>query len=177
MIRKFIVILSIASLVGSTIFMVKSAHGADIITDGQIQAIKSQCQELQSTLSRLQQSDILLRTDRGELYRTIANKLMVPLNQRIATNQLDGSQLVAITADYNKTYTKFYDSYSTYAQALTDTTNINCSNQPTQFYDAITKAYDKRAELHAVNQKLVTLATNYRKEFVSFQTKIIKDAK
>lgn len=87
-----------------TVFAVgtlQPARGKDIITDAQIKTIKMHCTDILASLNSLQQNDTLLRHDRGELYRTLSDKLMVPLNQRIASNQLDGADLVKTTANYN----------------------------------------------------------------------------
>ena len=177
MIRKSLVIATFL-LGGFFVFLLaKPAHGADIITDQQIQVIKTNCTDIQATLNRLQQTDLLLRTDRGELYRTVADKLMVPLNQRVASNQLDGGKLVAITASFNTKYSDFYDAYKEYDRALTSASRIDCVKQPTQFYDAVAVARTKRQKLHAANQALVELAAEYQAEFKDFRAQVKKEDK
>lgn len=141
----------------------------DIITDQQLRAIRSQCAELQATLSRIHQSDAVLRHDRGQLYKTIADKLMVPLNQRIASNQLDGSKLVSVTAQFNTTYQEFYDAYKAYEATLSKARDIDCTKNPTQFYDAVAEARKKRTTLYLSSTKLVQLANRYHTEFIGFR--------
>jgi hypothetical protein len=175
MIRKYGLVVA-AIVAGVSLFaLVRPARGVDVITDQQIQAIRTNCTEIQGTLNRLQQSDLLLRTDRGELYRTIADKLMVPLNQRIASNQLDGGKLVDITADFNSKYKEFYNAYKEYDRALVAANEIDCVKQPTQFYDAVAVARDKRRVLGKANEALVALITDYKTEFKSFRGKLNKE--
>lgn len=158
----------------SVLALVRPVQGADVITDQQIEAIRTNCTDIQATLNRLQQSDLLLRTNRGELYRTIADKLMVPLNQRIASNQLDGGELVAITAELNSKYKDFYDAYKVYDVALEAAGQIDCVKRPTQFYDAIAAARVKRQDLYTANQELVQLISDYWTEFSTFKAKLEK---
>lgn len=146
----------------------------DIVTDEQVRAIRAQCTELQATLYRIHQSDAVLRHDRGQLYKTISDKLMVPLNQRIASNQLDGSGLVSITALFNTAYQDFYDDYKVYEQALSSAMEIDCTKNPTQFYDAVADARERRTDLYLSSTKLVQLAVRYHEEFKVFRAEQTK---
>ena len=145
----------------------------DIINDAQITSIRSHCTELQATLNRIRRADTLLRTDRGRIYRTIADKLMVPLNQRIASNQLDGSELVATTAKYDAEYQLFFDAYRIYDVSLAATLSIDCAKQPTTFYDKLSIARDERSKLHDSSGKLIALAKQYRTQFDTFKAGVV----
>jgi len=149
----------------------------DIINDAQITSIRSHCTELQATLNRIRQADTLLRTDRGRIYRAIADKLMVPLNQRIASNKLDGSDLVATTAKYNAEYQLFFDAYRTYDVSLAATLAIDCTKQPTTFYDKLAIARNDRSKLHDSSVKLIGLAKQYRTQFDMFKASATTDNK
>lgn len=167
--KRFIPIL-ISLLLGSAISQPLSAVSTDsVISDAQITAIRTHCSELQATLNRVRQADTLLRYDRGQLYRTIADKLMVPLNQRIASNQLDGSKLVATTAEFNLTYQEFFEAYRVYDIALNLATDVDCTRQPTTFFDRLMEARDKRETLHEASKELTKLAKQYRQEFTEFR--------
>jgi hypothetical protein len=150
-----------------------AADPEDIITDAQIQTIRTHCTDLLATLNRLQRADLLLRYDRGGVYRTIADKLMVPLNQRIASNQLDGSELVATTAKYNAEYELFRAAYRTYDTSLAVILAIDCTKQPTTFYDKLAIARQERSKLHDSSVKLIVLAKQYRTQFDSFKASVV----
>lgn len=168
--KKIIAVLVIGSLIFSVapqrLYAVASE---DIINDAQIASIRAHCTDLQATLGRIRQADTLLRYDRGQIYRAIADKLMVPLNQRIASNQLDGSELVATTAKYNAEYQVFFDAYRTYDASLATTLAIDCTKQPTTFYDKLAIARQDRSKLHISSVKMVELAKQYRVQFDSFK--------
>lgn len=148
---------------------VRGEEASNIITDDQIAAIKMNCTGLQANLNRLLQSDKLLRIDRGNLYRLISSRLMVPLNQRIASNQLDGGNLVQLTASYNTAYQTFFNAYKDYETSLSAALAIDCTRQPTTFYDQVADARTKRQALHAASAKLVDLAAQYKSSFLEFR--------
>ncbi len=147
---------------------------ADIVTDEQRNLIISNCSDLQATLHRIHQNDALARHDQGQLFRLLSDKLMAPLNQRIASNQLDGSTLVLITANYNTQYQNFFNAYKTYELSLRNTLQIDCTKQPVVFYDSLAGARNKRAAVHEASAKLVTLAQQYKNEFTTFRAVITK---
>lgn len=172
---KRIMLLAVAT--GSTgILLAGTTFAADVITDTQITSIRNQCGELKATLTRLRQNDTLLRINRGQLYRAIADKLMTPLNKRIASNNLDDSTLVPITATFNDTYQKFYNDYKIYDLALDDVLTTDCQTQPTQFYSALQDAREKRITLGETSQELTDLAVKYKKAVQAFTKKFSKEA-
>ncbi|HEY1085792.1 MAG TPA: hypothetical protein VGE34_03660 [Candidatus Saccharimonadales bacterium] len=153
------------------------ASAVSIITDKQIQAIKTNCTQIQASLNQLQRNDTLLRHNRGAAFRTIADKLMVPLNQRIASNQLAGSKLVEITADYNKSYEDFRLGFIAYDTALSTALNTDCQKQPTTFFDALDLARQKRLALYKASDKLTKLAEQYKAEFLNFKKNYAEELK
>jgi hypothetical protein len=139
------------------------------ITPEKIERIKNHCTENQATLNRLHQTDAFLRTNRGELYRTISDKLMVPLNRRLASNQLDAGSLLTITADFNSEYSKFFDAYIRYDNSMSKLLSIDCNRQPVSFYNALLDARKNRTELSNSNQAILDLIRSYGIEFTAFK--------
>lgn len=168
--RKIIAIVMIGLLLAVPHSTARAVED-DVITDAQISAIRTHCTDIQGTLNRLKQADTLLRYNRGQLYRTIVDKLMSPLNQRIASNQLDGSELVATTAAYNKEYQVFFNAYKEYDIGLSQLFTIDCRKQPTTFYDKLSDVREKRIKLHDSSVKMTELAAQYKKQFDTFRTK------
>lgn len=176
--HKIIVGSIIAALVSVGALGMNAVRAVDVITQDQIDSVKTHCAEIQSSLNELQRSDALLRHNRGGAYRTISEKLMVPLNQRIASSQLDGGKLVQLTARYNDTYNKdFYVAYKEYDTALVDTMRIDCKNQPSTFYDSLDETRVKRKKLYAASNKMIEIAQNYKKEFDLFKKNQLKELK
>lgn len=151
------------------------SHAEVIITENQIATIKARCVENQASLNQLHQTDAFLRIDRGNLYRTVSDKLMVPLNKRIASHKLDGGKLVQIAADFDDEYKNFYDAYIAYDTALSNLLRIDCTKEPVAFYTALMKARTARQTLNESNQKLVQLMRDYKAEFDAFKTNFLKE--
>jgi hypothetical protein len=173
---KFRLFIVAALLLGmSSVVSVHQAGAAATITPEKIARIRSRCVENQAALNRLHQTDAFLRNDRGNLYRTISDKLMVPLNRRLASNQLDGGALLTITADYNSQYNKFYDQYIEYDNSLSKVLGIDCTREPVAFYNALLDAREKRIELSKTNQSIKDLVRQYGTAFTDFKTAYEKD--
>ena len=151
------------------------SHAEIIVTESQISAIKSHCVENQASLNQLHQSDAFLRIDRGNLYRTIGDKLMTPLNRRIATNRLDGGNLVQVASGLDKEYKRFYDAYIAYDTALSNLSKIDCTKEPVAFYTALLAARSTRQTLNESNQRLVQLLRDYKVEFDNFKEKFVQE--
>ena len=165
----------VLATVGGLFLLARPVHAEIVMTPELTQQVRDRCVENQATLNRLHQADAFLRNDRGDLYRTISDKLMVPLNRRLADNQLDGSALIAITADYNKTYSQFYDDYIAYDNALSKVLKIDCTKEPVTFYTTLIDARQKRYILSNDNQALIKLIKSYGTEFDHFHTSFLED--
>lgn len=166
----------IAVLLGAVfVFGQARASAATTITPEIVERVKTHCVDNQSRLNRLHKTDAFLRTERGNVYRTISDKLMVPLNRRLAANQLDGGALLTITADYNDAYTDFYDAYIDYDNALSKVLEIDCSKEPVTFYNALLEVREKRAKLSGINQTLKELVRKYGVAFTDFKTNYEKE--
>lgn len=162
-----------ALVVGVAVFSSTRANALLVVTDSQIAAVKSRCTEIQASLNRLEASDKLLRHNIGNTLLTISDKLMTPLNQRVASNQLDGSSLVSITATYTKVYKgdpegDFYNSYVDYENSVVAAMRIDCIKQPTTFLDALDEAHEKRLKLRDATKRLMGLARDYLEAFDKF---------
>jgi hypothetical protein len=167
---------AIAILAG-TFFMLPSfgAQAASDITPEVVARIRARCVENQAALNRLHQTDAFLRSDRGNLYQTINGKLMVPMNRRLASNQLDGGALLSITSDYNAEYNRFYKAYVDYDNALSKVLDTDCDREPVSFYNALLEAREKRVKLSESNIKIKELIRQYGATFTEFKTNFEKE--
>ncbi len=162
---------------GSTLWLSTGAASAEVIvTPARVERIRANCVENQALLNRLHQTDTSLRNNRGNLYRTIGDKLMSPLNSRIKSNDLDASKLNSITVKYNKAYAVFYNDYIAYDESLSELLTINCAKEPVTFYNALLDTRTKRATLSASNKALVKLIDEYKAEFNVFRADYLKES-
>lgn len=162
-------------LVGAGVHTVRAATEAnEVITDQQIAAIRTRCGDIQATLNRVHESDKVLRVNKGYRYKAVMlDKLMTPLNQRVAANQIDGGKLVTITAAYSKAFGEFDKAYSVYERSLSAAIKTDCGKQPTAFYDQILVAYENRKKLQKADTELIDLS----KEFNAEVSKVFGDSK
>lgn len=142
-----------------------------MLADDQITAIKTNCVEAQSTLTRVFSNDVLTRVHLGGEYDTISGKFMAPMNSRIALNKLDGVALAKTTLDFNNKLTDFREAYQQYKETMTKLTQMKCVDQPVAFYDSLTIARTDRAKVHDCVLSLNSLAKQYQTQVRELKAK------
>jgi hypothetical protein len=138
------------------------------MTEAQIQRIRDNCVEAQSTLYQLHASDALLRVNRGQLYESMSTKLMEPFDSWLTLNSTNPSDLISIAADYDSKLTEFRTDYQQYEEAMSRTLQINCTNQPVAFYDSVGDTRTKRSKVHDATLALHGLIKDYKEAFEKF---------
>lgn len=171
------IVLSLASLLLITGPIVRAEDQTAVLDDTQIERIRSNCLNVQSTLERVHASDALARVNLGQRYENISTKLMAPLNSRIALNRLDNVELTKTTVDFNAELANFRTLYQQYEQTMLRSIEINCRDQPVSFYDTIVLARDHRKAVHDSVTKLSSLLTQYGTQFETFKTKVLASGK
>jgi hypothetical protein len=166
---RMIVFIATLIIALSPLSVLKVAAQEAPITDDQISRIRSNCVSTVSTLNQLHASDALLRVNRGQLYESISSKLMVPFNTRVSQTAYSTSDLKSITNSYQHTLDAFRTDYQTYEQQLSDTLNINCSNQPVEFYDSVLSAETDRTQVYTDTTKLDQYITQYQTAVSNFE--------
>lgn len=147
-------------------------HADDtLMTEAHIERIRSSCVEAQSTLYQLHASDALLRVNRGQLYESISTKLMEPFNSRLTFNSYNVADLVSVAATYDRELTNFRTDYQQYEEAMSKTLQINCTNQPVEFYDSVADTRTKRSIVHDSALALHKTISDYETAFEAFASK------
>ena len=149
-----LVIVSMAA--AGAIFLTVNARSLDILplSESHKARIVANCTSAKTSLQQLHRSDASLRVNRGQLYQSISTKLMARLNSRLALNRLDGSELVAAAARYERSLSQFRNSYQAYEEQLSALLRINCQKQPDEFYY---RTLDVRERRQAVAQTITDL--------------------
>jgi hypothetical protein len=132
------------------------------LTSEQIELIRNNCTSTKSTLSQLHASDALLRVNRGQIYESMASKLMDPFNDRLSNNRLDSRATSAVTSSYRTALDTFRTDYRLYEEKLSSAIRIDCANNPTLFYTTIEQARVNRAKVHEDVVKLHRYIDDYR---------------
>ena len=163
MIRTLSIMVSVAVvsvLLGLGVQTAKAQSAS--LTSEQIELIRNNCTSTKSTLSQLHASDALLRVNRGQIYESMASKLMDPFNNRLGNNRLDSRATSAVTSSYRTALDTFRTDYRLYEEKLSSAIRIDCANAPTLFYTTIEQARVNRAKVHEDVVKLHRYIDDYR---------------
>ncbi len=155
------------ALSGATLLKV-SAESV-VMTDQQIELIRSNCLSTKNTLNQLHISDALLRVNRGQIYESMSTKLMERFNGRVGTNGIDNSNLTAVTNSYTDLLNNFRADYIAYEEQIAATIKIDCQNQPAAFYDAVVSSRLKRSQVNADVKKLNQSLDQYQLTINQFE--------
>lgn len=157
------------SLVGAT----THAENA-VLSDTELNYIKSNCIPAKNTLNQLHASDALLRVNRGQVYESITTKLMQRFAHRVENNKLDASSINAVLANYTAALAAFRADYIVYEQSLTTAIHADCSTSPSDFYGAVSEAKSRRLVVHSDIERLNSLIDQYQHEFTNIKTTILQ---
>lgn len=152
---------------GITFFAVSAQNSA--LTDQQIAQISSNCLTTKNTLSQLHASDALLRVNRGQIYESMYTKLMDRFNTRVDANKFNHDDLSNTAQQYSSALDGFRTNYQAYEEQLAKTLDIDCTKQPTQFYDSVILARIKRDQVHAEVLKLNQYIDQYQLALDQFE--------
>lgn len=167
---KAVVIILGAIILGYTATISVALAQSAPMTDAQITQIKTSCLSVKDTLAQLHANDALLRVNRGQMYESMATKLMTRFNNRVDSNHLNSKYLVAVTQDYRAALTIFRTDYQIYEESLSSALKIDCTKEPVSFYDAVADARTKRAQVHSDVIKLHQYIDQYKTAFDEFVT-------
>lgn len=168
-----ILALMVAAIAGGiAVSTLVSAEDTPPMTEEHIARIRDNCVDAQSILFQLHATDAGLRVNRGQIYESIATKLMAPFNSRLVLNRINEESLLSTASEYEKQLQVFRTQYQQYEEAMSATLRINCVNQPVAFYDSVVDTRKKRqlthqsaAELQSVIQKYGTNVDTFAKNF------------
>ncbi|HUC96383.1 MAG TPA: hypothetical protein VMR16_01830 [Candidatus Saccharimonadales bacterium] len=161
--------LVLAVLIFSTALIKMVSAQSDEPTNAQIQLVRANCLTLKSTLNQLHASDALLRVNMGQSYESLSIKLMSGFNDRIANNNLNNDTLASTTNSYNSALNDFRTDYQTYEEQMSSALNIDCTNQPSSFYDAVSLARTYRDRVHVDIVNLNQFITQYQSAIDQFE--------
>ena len=169
MMRAFTTLVGVAALTVLLGIAAQTAHAQSVVlSQDQIDHIKSNCTSIKSTLNQLHASDALLRVNRGQVYESMASKLMDPFNSRLSNNGLDAKATSVVTASYRTMLDTFRADYKSYEEKLSEAINIDCTKQPEAFYATTEEARTLRAKVHDDVTKLNRNIDDYRSAVSDF---------
>ncbi len=161
--RVFAVIVAIVLLVSPRTVLAVSQQPAPL-TSSQIEHIRNNCGDTQTAISSVSATDAVAFVNIIQQLDPLSNRLMAPMNSRVALNKLDSVALTKTTVDFNAEATKFQSLYRDYVKSVNATTVMGCYNQPVEFYDNLTLLLQKRALVRASYERLMSLMAQYRSQ-------------
>lgn len=156
-----VVIVSLFSVAVLASFASTPAQAEDLTPD-QVTRVKENCVSIKSSLNQLHASDALLRVNRGQIYESMASKLMDNFNDRLAGNRLDNKAMTTVTSNYRDALTIFRLDYIAYEQKLSEALRIDCVAQPNSFHKKLEEARELRGKVHEDVLRLHRFIDDYR---------------
>lgn len=167
----FLRIIGLTIVVTAAIVVPVFAKSADTMTDQHITRIKANCQLALSALSQIHANDAPVYVNRNQTYYSISDKLMSPLNGRLALNHYDTTQLVQVASTYNSDLANFRNAYKNYDDLMSSAIRIDCTKEPVGFYDKVAAARDARQAVHDDAAKLTDDINQYESEVQAFKAR------
>lgn len=164
---SFVAIASVVSL-GILLSFAAPKVSAEDLTPEQTERVKLNCVSIKNTLSQLHASDALLRVNRGQVYESMASKLMDTFNTRLANNRLDNKAMTTVTSNYRTALNNFRLDYIAYEQKLSDAIKTDCATQPNTFHTTLEEARTLRKKVHEDVIKLHRYIDDYRTSVSDF---------
>ena len=163
----FVAIFGILSVGAVALFGATPTYAEDL-TPEQTARVKANCSSIKTSLNQLHASDALLRVNRGQMYESVASKLMDSFNTRLGTNRLDNKAMTTVTTNYRTALNTFRTDYIAYEQKLSEAIRIDCVAQPNTFHNTIVETRELRKTVHDDVVKLHRIIDDYRSSVNDF---------
>lgn len=134
--------------------------------------ITMDCTAVKAKLVKVHESDGLTRVNAGQLYDSVANKLMARLNSKIAEQRLDGGKLFTYAAAFERHLSAFRDTYRSYESAMTQLIKSDCHAYPQNFYYLLDAVRQKRQQVQQEVTALYDTARAYKQEAQQFAERL-----
>lgn len=165
---SWLITVALALCGGLLLVSMNNNASAESLTSEQREHIEANCVGIKSSLNQLHVADALLRVNRGQLYETMASKLMDKFNGRLSLNHLDNQAMTTVSGNYYAALSTFRSDYIAYENKLSSAIAIDCTQQPDAFYEATEQARQLRFTVHSDVEKLHTIIDDYRSSVNSF---------
>lgn len=150
----------------------QEASGEAESTEVIVSKIQHNCSDLKANLRQIHTNDALIRVNSGQIYNSIATKLMARLNSRLSINRLDGAVLIDTTSKFEKLRTNFATQYNNYDNTMADLLHIDCKKSPAEFYNKLQETRKLRSELAVTANQLAEYIATYRQGVVDLSAQI-----
>lgn len=136
-------------------------YAVEPIEDSRIDLIRNNCVAAQGAMQRVLASDRVTRINRGRAYEDTL-RLLAAFNSRASLNTYNVSELVEYTSTLETQFTAFKTQYLDYEQKLKSVIDMNCKDQPAEFYNNLQRARAARESIQKSIDNIDKTLTDYR---------------
>lgn len=145
--------------------LAKAETNTDLTTE-QINSIKKNCAIIKDNLKSIQYEDSRVRVHLGRYYDIIQSNFITPLNVALVGNNISNINLIENQTNFVTARSKFASDYIAYQKGLEELVSLDCTAEPTRFYNKLTGVREKRAKVNSDTAKLQDL-TNKQIDLVT----------
>ena len=131
------------------------------LSEDQTSAISQSCQTIKQNLKTLQKTDSRTRSYLGSIYQTFLSNYITPLNLSLIKHNRPSTDITGLYSDFLSVRTEFANKFTSYSQSFEELLNIDCKNDPINFYDKLEEVRKKRSSLNSSVKSLRTLLGNF----------------
>lgn len=166
---KILTTAGFVALVG--VLLVSDTRAAQVV-ESKIALVRFNCEMIRLDVRQLQTSDALTRVGLGRNYEFVLGRLMTNMNSRLAQNQMDAGNLLAITASFRENLGYFRRNYIIYDRLISDLLAIDCTRRPEEFYEKLVAARWMRGEVRFNYTMLNQIMEEYMAELTRIEEEL-----
>ena len=142
------------------------------ISKEQETVIKTHCDSIKEKLRDIQKEDSKIRVYLGGHYEAILAHFITPLNVRLVENNLSTASLIENQNNFAETKSVFSNDFISYQKSLEELINIDCENNPNDFYSKLEKVRQKRKIMNQDVLKMRNLLSGHIKSVNELMGKV-----
>lgn len=177
--RKIILVLISATLVVSyfSVATTVKAQGGQFkpVEESALSTLTMDCLDVKKKISAVHQQDGLLRVNAGSAYDDISNKLIAKLNSKVASESLDGADLISNASSVRENRKQFDESYQVYELAMYQLLKSDCQSRQQQFYEDLQEVQQMRSDVYGSMNRTNQSIDNYYTSFEQFKQEYLRD--
>ncbi len=142
------------------------------ISKQKLAGISENCEPIRENLRRVQREDSVIRTHLGPYYNTIFENFIKPLNLRLVDNNLTDQELFNNQSNFASSQDNFRTNYSNYQRELESLINIDCKNNPEDFYQKLVEVRTLRASVNTELKSMREIVTEQIEEVETLKSEL-----
>lgn len=131
-------------------------------------SVELTCSTVKTKLSKIHENDGLTRVNAGQVFDSMANRLMTRLNSKIAEQRLDGGKLFTLASEFEQHLVRFREAYRVYEISMAELLKTDCDTYPQNFYYLLDSVRSERQAVQDEVTALHTAAKQYKEEVINF---------